>query len=290
MFLSMAGLLLKMRALFTVVDIFNKNALYSRVELLIFIQIFQTFLEFYSYLMNPQFWFSDYGIRIYYLTTFISIMLIPRIIYELARSSIPKKIDQIILIASIVVFILLFFSNMIVAGVGHTGITLTKVAGPLYWVFQLSVLASVILTLWILFKAKKRSTNLTYLKFNNLILTFLLYSGYFVFIIFIMLFLNSINAAGVLPIFTSIFLLCLARSLRTDKTIDLSYWIPFSKRRRLINRLVKPLITVCEDGASIQTETEYDDIVRQHALDLFKGDQAKAAHWLESYRPSLYSD
>lgn len=282
MALTMIGFLAKISALFTALEMHEEIPSYRLLEGLLWIQIIQTFGEFFAYLIDPSFWLADHMIRLYYITTFSTMVLTPFIVSRIINLKIHKLIYFIGFIFLALTIYLTYFSDLIIAGVSHTGINLTRVGGPFYWIFQLTVFASIGFTFNILIRANKNQEGLTKLKSKNITITYSLYAGYIIGIVALMIFFKGINATGILPIFMGILMLCLAKSISNKKILDLTYWLPFSKRRRLINRLVKPFITVYDDGLDIDIKKEYDNIVAMHALQLFNGNQTKAAVWLKS--------
>ncbi len=287
MSLTVAGLIIKMLALFSALDLYENEITYKKLEFLIGIQLLQTICEFAGYMAAPNFWLADYLLRFYYITTFSTMLLIPLLIFEINAIHINKLVEKACFFSIIITGYLLLFSNLIIAGTGHTGINFTRIAGPLYGMYQLFAIGSIIFCFTILLKARTKQNGLNRVKANNLTVSFSLYAGYFFSIIILMVFFKGINATGVLPVLMSIFILCIAKSLSKKQIYDLSYWIPFSKRRRLINQLIKPLITVPEDGLDVDIKKEYDNIIVKHALQLFNGNQTKAAQWLKTSQSSI---
>jgi hypothetical protein len=282
MFLTIIGFTIKVTALFNTIDDYKNNILYRNLEILIGIQLIQSLGEFFAYTIPPEFWLADYFLRAYYLTSFITAVLGPIVVAEVIGFHIPKKLIEYSYRTVFIFIIFLFFSDLIIAGTSHTGINLTRIAGPFYWIFQLTIIGSIFATFYILIKSKSQNNGLNKLKVTNLAFSFSPYAMFIILIIFLMIFFKGVNATGILPIFMSVFLLSLAHSISSKKVYDLTYWVPFSRRRRLINRLVRPLITASEDGVDTNIKKEYDAIVAQHALQLFNGNQTKAAVWLKT--------
>lgn len=79
----------------------------------------------------------------------------------------------------------------------------------------------------------------------------------------------------------------LSKCVSTEKVYDLTCCLSFSKRRRLVNRLAKPFIAYYKKPIGVNIKGEYDDIVVKHALDLFNGNQTRAAAWLNMSQSRL---
>jgi len=91
----------------------------------------------------------------------------------------------------------------------------------------------------------------------------------------------KINMLGILPISIGAFTLAVTHNICHKYIVDYTYWIPFSKKRRQMNKLVKPFISIQHDGLDPELKKEYNKLLTQHALELFDGNQTKAAEWLK---------
>ena len=280
--LTAVGFFIKSVALVESIKNYRRKSFLSKLDWLILILMLQSFGEFYFYILAPDFWLSDYLLRFYYATSFITAFLGPVVVAEINNSRQPSILDKISKPLVLSLILLVLCSDLIIAGTTHTGISLTRIAGPLYWLFQLIILTSITLTFYILVNACYTKDGLTKVKAESLTLSFVPYALFIVLIIALMAFFKGINAIGILPILMSLFMLALVKYSTGEKIHDLTYWVPFSKRRKLINQLARPFISVCEEGIEVDIKKEYDSIVAQHALQLFNGNQTKAANWLHT--------
>jgi hypothetical protein len=202
-------------------------------------------------------------------------------IAELTRFNMPKALLHFIIGLNVCVIYLLLASDLVISGATHTGIALTRVAGPYYWIFQISVISLILFCLYILFYIRRSADGFLKVRTNNLILSFALMAGFIIAIIISMQFIEGINAVGILPIFVALFVVGVIDNICNKHIVDYSYWIPFSKKRREINKLIKPFIEIQSDGLDPELKKEYNKLITQHALELFDGNQTKAAEWLK---------
>ncbi len=258
---------------------------------LIYIQLIQSLTEYMIYFVGIA--FSDdlaiIPLTIYYSCMSASLFLIPYIILLIFTQKQPKWLFPICFIIYSFFIMGLVASDLILAGARYNGISFTRIPGEFYWAFQSLVFISFICSIGLLiyFKITQGRHFVARIKISNFLLCYLLLAAYSLTIIIIMIFFDNINAVGILPILMSIFLLGLAHTVTKDNFLDFSYWIPFSKRHKLVKRLAKPFITVSEDGVGIDIKKEYDSIAVQHALELFNNNQSMAAKWLSISQASV---
>jgi hypothetical protein len=217
----------------------------------------------------------------YYICAFLLASMLPFIAANLIRYKIHNYILKAVIALNISAIYMLIATDNIISGVNHTGIALTRIAGDYYWIFQLSVISYIIYTLYILISRQKSLDGFLKIRTNNILLSFLLPAAFVVFIIIAMQFFDRINAVGILPIFIALFAMGIVDNICNKKIVDYSYWLPFSKKRRELNKLIKPFIEIQSDGLDPELKKEYNKLIAQHALELFDGNQTKAAEWLQ---------
>ena len=216
----------------------------------------------------------------YYVCAVICISILPFMIAKLTRHTLYKYIFHTVILCNIIVCYLLLGTDLIIKDVAHTGIALTRVAGEHYWVFQALVVSCIIFTLYILITSYKSSNGFIKIRTNNILIVFCLAATFSISIIVAMQFIEGMNAVGLLPLFVAIFVLGIVDNICSKHILDYEYWLPFSKKRREINKLIKPFIEIQSDGLDPELKKEYNKMIAQHALKLFNGNQTKAAEWL----------
>ena len=245
--------------------------------------LLQSFFEIYgyyfSYTKNSA--AASIGMIGYYICTYIFISTLPFISLLLTRISVNTNIIRSAILVQVVVVGLLLFSDLIIAGAKPLGITFTAIKGDLYWLFQFTVIASIGITIYLLKRISFEKDYFLAMRANNILLSFVPFALFAVFLIFAMQVGVKINAIGFLPILISIFAAAITSNICKREIVDYRYWVPFSKKRREINKLIKPFIEVQADGLDPELKKKYNKLITQHALELFNGNQTKAAEWLK---------
>ncbi len=275
------GILGKLWALAVVKKSWKQSVLYVLTAIFIGLFLAQSTFELMLYYFSKDSIAGSISLIGYYVCAIVIISMLPFIIAKLARYEIHKIVFQLAIILNIFILFMLVASNAIIAGISHTGIALTRVAGEHYWIFQVTVLSSIFYTLVILIKCRKSTDGFLKVRTNNILLSFSLFAAFIVFIIITMQFTDGINAVGLLPICITLFVMGIVDNICNKNIVDYSYWIPFSKKRREINKLIKPFIEIQSDGLDPELKKEYNKLMTKHALELFDGNQTKAAEWLK---------
>lgn len=278
--LTCLGILGKLWALAVVKKTWKQSELYVMTAFFIFFALGQSTFELIIYLFNKGSIAGKVSLLGYYICVTIMMGLLPFIVAKIVRFKIPKTMISFGAASCALVVFLLAGSNKIIAGVDHTGITLTRIAGTHYWLFQVLVLTCIFSSLYILVIGKRKNNGFVKIRANNVLLSFSFFAVFVIFIIIAMQLSDGINAVGILPICITLFVMGVIDNICNENIVDYSYWIPFSRKRREINRLIKPFIEIQSDGLDPELKKEYNKMIAQHALKLFDGNQTKAAEWL----------
>ncbi len=287
--LTSVGLIIKLLVCY-ILDPSNTSKAHKATVFLVFVQLAQSLIEYLSYflpLAYPN--HLIYPLTIYYLCLIFTLFLIPYIISLVVKFELPPILLMIYISSYVTTIVLFCFTDLIIEGAKYNGITFTRIPGDYYWIFQSLVIScfTISILLLIYFLIKNKDNFIIKAKLTNIILCCSGLTVFSISIVLIMPYFEKINAVGFLPILMGVFLLGLAHCVSRENIWDFTYWIPFSKRRRFINQLIKPLITIPEDGLEIDVKKEYDNIVIKHALQLFNGNQTKAAQWLKTSQSSI---
>ena len=280
MTLTFAGILAKLWVLTLVKRSWRRSTLFILVATFIIIFLGQSTFELLLYFLDEGSGAGKAALIGYYLCAFICISLLPLMIAKLTRLHIPKLVPPFLIGLNGYIFYLLIASDSIISGVNHTGIALTRIAGEHYWFFQVSAIFLVISCLYILLHVRNSTDGFLKVRTNNLILSFALLAVFIPFVIVAMQFIDNLNAVGILPLLVALFVIGVVDNICNKHITDYSYWVPFSKKRREVSKLIKPFIQIQSDGLDLELKKEYNKLITQHALRLFNGNQTKAAEWL----------
>jgi glucan phosphoethanolaminetransferase (alkaline phosphatase superfamily) len=275
------GILGKLWAVTVIKRSWQPSALYVAVAVFIMVFLGQSTFELVLYFLSKESVAGRIALTGYYLCAVTIAGLLPFMIARLTRYTISKFVFHAAVILYLAVFLLLLLTDAIIAGISHTGIIITRIPGSHYWLFQLLILSSIFYSLYILIKSKKVADGFLKIRTNNVLLSFSLVAIFVIFIIIAMQFFNGINAVGILPLVIALFVMGVVDNICNKNITDYSYWIPFSKKRRQLNKLIKPFIEIQSDGLDLELKKEYNKLITQHALELFDGNQTKAAEWLK---------
>lgn len=277
---TLVGIAIKVWAIGYVKRVWQASMLYHLVILFIFLFLGQSTFELMLYFFSEHNLSGVLALRGYYVFALLIVALLPFLMATFTRQKFPAVLAYGFSLLVAGTLLLLVSSDRIIAGASSTGIALTRVAGSLYWMFQLSVLFSIGYSLYLLYRARKFSDGFLKVRTNNILLSFLLVAVYVVGVLVAMQFVENINAVGLLPVCLAFFIFGVVDNVCSKEIVDYSYWVPFSKKRRQLNQLVRPLIAVKYDGMDADIKKEYNAFLANHALELFNGNQTKAAEWL----------
>lgn len=281
--LTSLGMLIKLWAFSIIRKNWQKTFAHYLAISLTCVLLVQSLLEFYSYLP----YFKEHadglirGMRGYYVCFIFFVSIIPYIALSVTHRNIPSWLTWILLPYSAILTFLMLFTDSIISGVTPLGFTYTATKGPLYALFLILIFVSTGYTTHIFRKKNPGANNFVYIKSRNIYLSFLPFSIIIIGALIAMQLGAKINVLGILPVSIGIFTAAIANNIGCKYIVDYTYWIPFSKKRKKINRLVKPFISIQHDGLDPELKKEYNKILTQHALELFDGNQTKAAEWLK---------
>lgn len=238
-------------------------------------------LALYAFADSPESAGAYWSMVGYYVFTFATIALLPFIATELAERGINQYLTVIAIAAIAAVFCLLLFTRLIIADVAPVHYSLTRVAGSHYWMFQTSALLAVLFTVVTLARARGAADLFIHAKATNLLIAFLPVFLFAVCVIIAMQMGFKVNAVGVLPLCMVIYVIALIQNMQPGCIPDYTIFIPWSKKARLIRSLTKHVRNVYREGMVHNTKREYQELLIDYALDIYGGNQTKAAQWLK---------
>ena len=196
--------------------------------------------EFLLYVLYYQGIYSLQLFKVYYSITFVMAGFI--VVYALKISEIKFNyvLKNIIYIACTSLALYAFSSDSVISGVEDIGYSLTATKGHNYLLFQYLIPVFLLFSLCLMLYgfrkhkeySKKAACLISTFALLPIILTIIL-------VILIMTFGVKINASGLLPLSTSLFLFILIKFEAQHQLIDVRRFIPFSPERQLSNEFMK---------------------------------------------------
>ena len=284
-YLSMTtiGMFTKLWAFSIVRKHWEQKPLYYLVLSLVCVLLVQSLIEFYSYL---PFVYDDpashpRAMAGYYICIILFVTILPFIALQLTRRTISKYWASAFIFYNCCIICLLLFTDQIISGITNINFTYTAERGVLYPLFLVPIFLSLGFTIYTLRRKHSKSDGFISIRATNILLSCLPFAIFSIVLIAAMQAGMKVNALGILPICFSLFIIAVVDNVCNKQIVDYSYWVPFSKKRREINNLIKPFIEIQSDGLDPELKKEYNKLITQHALELFGGNQTKAAEWLK---------
>jgi hypothetical protein len=238
-------------------------------------------LSLYVFADTPEAAGAYWSIVGYYVFTFITIALLPFIATELTEKGVNHYLTVVAIAATAAILSLLLFTRLIIADVVPVHYSLTRVAGSHYWMFQTSALLAVLFTVVTLVRACRSADLFIQAKATNLLIAFLPVFLFAIFVVIAMQMGLKVNAVGILPLCMVIYVVALIQNMHPDCIPDYTVFLPWSKKSRLIRKLTKHVRHVHREGMVHNTKREYQELLIDYALDMYDGNQTKAAQWLK---------
>lgn len=242
------------------------------------------FLEFFD--TGPK----EYLLRLYYATTIwvTTFMLVYAI--EVSRLKLTNWRYGFMLVAA-VISVSVLYTNTVVAGAESLGYIMTVVKGPHYWLFQLYVVAA-LLAIFPVIVIGYRRTNQHIVELQSIYTLFAL-APLIIVGFSILLLMNigvKVNAAAVIPIASTLFLLITLKSEYRHRLTDVRRFIPFSAERRAANEIMEICSRYSRDEMPYRDGiNEIERILVMQKYQKAKGNASATAESMGMPRSSLYS-
>jgi hypothetical protein len=238
-------------------------------------------LSLYAFADTPEAAGAYWSIVGYYVFTFITIALLPFIATELTEKGVNHYLTIIAIATTAAILSLLLFTRLIIADAAPVHYSLTRVPGSHYWMFQTSALLAVLFTVATLARACRSADRFIHAKATNLLIAFLPVFLFAFSVIIAMQMGLKVNAVGILPLCMLIYIVALTQNMHPEQIPDYTIFIPWSKKSRLIRKLTQHVRSVYREGMVHNTKREYQESLIDYALDIYDGNQTKAAQWLK---------
>jgi len=233
---------------------------------------------------------SPYVISIYYVSSIWALFTVLSYVLEVCRIEILKLKIGVAALASVLT-ILIVFSHFIIDGERSIGYVVTAVRGPLYWTFQAFSLGIFVSSVALLIKSTNKSKN--HLIEIQSSYTLLALSPLVIGALSIMTLMNlgvSVNAAAIMPIATTLFLLITFKSETQHKLTDLRRFLPWSQERRTSSDIMEIFSSYAKDDMSYRDAvSDIERLLVMHKYDKSGGNASQTAQQMGMPRSSLYS-
>jgi len=186
---------------------------------------------------------------------------------------------------------LFMFTNLIVAGSTSIGYVMTAVRGDYYWLYQVSSIFSLFLIGWMLLKGYRTTEDhITEIKCGyTLIALAPVVIG--VFLVVVLMALDvPINAAGVFPVLTTLFILITLKNESSHGITDIRRHVPFSLERKSAREIMNIFSAYAKDEKNYRDSmAELEKLMVLHKHEKHNGNVSSTAVSMDIPRSSLYS-
>ena len=226
----------------------------------------------YSYLENPS--AALVFLRIYYVSLAMLLAFLLQLSLLTVFTDLNPKIEFSVFFIATIGCLMLLFSDSVIIGAQSNGYSVTRIAGPLYWLVPTYALvmlfASLAILIWGYLRADSQFRKIQTLYI--LIAVGLLALPILVAVV-LMAFDFEINAAIILPIGVTCFLCIITHAIRNEKLFDIRIWFPFTSRYKLFLAINSEFM-IFEDGHEMSVKERrlnHEKIFLLKALMDYKG-------------------
>ena len=202
-----------------------------------------------------------------------------------------SRFSPVLLTLVLIMCSLFMFTDLIVAGSSSIGYVMTAVKGDYYWLYQAFALGSLSLLTWMLLKGYRQSNNhiteircgYTLIGLSPLVIC--------VFLVIVLMALGvRINAAGLVPILTSLFLWITLQSESRHGITDIRRHLPFSLERKTSREIMNIFTSYAKDELNYRDSmAELEKMMVIHKHEKHSGNVSSTAVSMDIPRSSLYS-
>ena len=241
-------------------------------------------LELLSYYYKDTLPGTLIALRIYYVTLLLLFAFLFQISVLILDETVGKKVGLGNYILSGGMALAMLFTDLFITGATSLGYTVTRIAGEYYPVFQLYAVLMLILSIsTCIYGFKKAEHHFTRIQSMYVLIAVFFLALPIVIAIVLMLFEIKVNAAIILPIGTSIFLVVMTYGLNAEGLYDLRVWIPGTVMFKLHRSFHKEFMLNL-DGTEMSAKERNQAHEKRYiiqALIQANGNQKKAAKLLD---------
>lgn len=234
---------------------------------------------------------AELSMRIYYAATICMLAYMCLYAIEISRVLSLKKLVIPTVTWMVVATVIVLFTDKIVAGSYSIQYAVTAIKGPWYWVFVVDTVVSLVFVMTLLIFGYRRSEShrvQIQCLYNLVALSPIILLGFI--LVPLMMMGNRINAAGLLPICTTLFLLVNLQSESRHRFTDIRRFLPFSQERKTSLQVRDLISRFSMDEISYkEMSEEIEKIALTHKMDQADHSVSEAARLLKMKRTTLYS-
>lgn len=234
---------------------------------------------------------SDLLIRVYYVLSILVVtwMCLYAIHVAAFKSDVASKI---ILSTGVIVSLIFLFTDMIIVGAESLWPGITALKGPYYLVFQVATIGGFVFVITLLALAWRNSdSQLVKTRCSLVLLTLIPIMGTATAVLLLMEFHVKVNAAGLIPIATTIFLVIILKMERSHRLTHIRLLIPGSEESKALGELMTAFSNYSIYGENYKetlNEIERTLVLYKHAA-MANSKTSDIAKEMGMPRPTLYS-
>ena len=286
---ALLALTVKLFLLFVARNERNGSSIFFTLLLLLACHTMAEVLVYIEYFKGD---YSTHVLRWYYVMTLCGVAAI--LVYAFQISNLLSSLRSISVTAvalSICLSLFILLTDSVVSGATSIGYALTAEQGPQYWLFQLLFVGILFLISGVLIRgyltAKDHVAEIqcgyTFLGLLPIVIVALS-------VVALMGFGMQINAAGIIPICTTFFLLITIKGERAHTLTDVRRHIPFSLERRTSGEIMDIFSRYAQDEVNYRDcMAELEKLLVVHKHSKSRGNVTQTAASMEIPRSSLYS-
>jgi hypothetical protein len=186
---------------------------------------------------------------------------------------------------------LFMFTDLLVAGSSSISYVMTAVKGDFYWLYQAFSLGSLVLITWMLLEGYRHSGNHTTEIRCGYTMIALSPMVIGVFLVIALMALGfHINAGGIFPILTTLFLWITLKSESRHGITDIRRHVPFSLERKTSREIMNIFSSYAKDELNYRDSmAELEKLMVIHKHEKHDGNVSSTAVSMDIPRSSLYS-
>lgn len=286
---AIVALLIKLYILLISRKITGQSSIFFTMVLIFACHNIAEVLGFVQYLTGEQ---QLLILRWYYVMSFCSLAAILLYSIDVSKILMPHKNISVFIVGLTSFFcILSLTTDLILAGSTSIGYIMTAVKGPYYWAFQVSALLTYAGIFCILIKGYiKAKQHITAIQCSYTLLAFAPKILVGVSLVILMALGVHLNAAAILPITTTLFLLITLKSEAKHKLTDIRRFVPFSIERKTSSEIMDIFSSYAKDETNYRDSmAEIEKLLVTHKHNKNGGNVSTTASSMEIPRSSLYS-
>lgn len=223
-------------------------------------------IELFGYMYFEEGSLVNVFFRLYYVATAFACLYI--LLHGLSVSKLENNtLTSILIAATAVLSVLMLFSNWVIAGQYSIGYSVSAIKGPMYWLFAVYLFTVLFSTVAVILYGHHRSTA----KIDSVRCLHSLMALGPVMLVFALALIFKIadigvNATGLIPIATTLFLGIVLKTESKHKLSELRRLIPLSSERETTNNLMDLLDNYIQNSGKDNIYKELQDGIEREII------------------------